>query len=145
MDALMERQELEQENNSRGPRPQYTQENDQLIITRITAAKAAGADMTAVMMALADEIGRPLSGVKGRWNRLKKDLEDESGSGDQASGLIKKLRNIRADREEMERQRDAYKLRAEKAEAQVKKVEKDLNALKQKYEALVAEVAAIVG
>ena len=125
-------------------RPQYTPEQDQLIITRITAAKAAGGDLGAVFMALADEIGRPISGIKGRWNRLKKDLE--GGGGDnEAGGLVKKLRSIRENQNDLIRQRDAYKMRAEKLEHQLKKMQKDHNALKQEYEALVSEVAAIIG
>lgn len=123
-------------------RPQYTDQDDALVVTRLSAAKAAGSDMDAAIMALADEMGRPESGVKSRWMRLQRELK-KSGAEDQAMALIQKLKNRREDRGELKRERDAYKLKYEKEEHEHRKTQRDLSALKNKYEVLVAELAAV--
>lgn len=122
-------------------RPQYTNQDDALILTRLTAAKAAGMDMDAAIMSVADEMGRPESGIKSRWARLNRELK-KSGTDDQAMALIHKLKNSRGDRAELVRERDAYKMKWEKEAHEHKKTLKELTVLKQKYEALVAELAA---
>jgi hypothetical protein len=49
----------------------YTDEEDAIVYTRLSAAKAAGIDLKVAYAAVGDELGRPPGSVSNRYNRIK--------------------------------------------------------------------------